>query len=71
VRDFEIYGSCYDNEAMRGRPTEFDQFLANYPWITEKPRRTIKTPCTTIRSRATTRASAPFCNGSFGLIHGV
>jgi len=39
VRDFEIYGSCYYSEAMRGRLTEFDQFLANYPWITEKLRK--------------------------------
>ena len=38
MRDFEIYGSYYDNEAMRGQLAEFDQFLANHPWIAKKLR---------------------------------
>jgi len=36
VRDFEVYGSYYNNEAMRGQLAEFDQFLANQPWIAKK-----------------------------------
>src|SRR5215471_12801127 len=36
VRDFEIYGSYYNDEAMRGQLAEFDQFLANHPWIAKK-----------------------------------
>jgi hypothetical protein len=38
VRDFEIYGSYYNDEAMRGLLAEFDQFLANHPWIAKKLR---------------------------------
>ena len=38
VRDFEIYGSYYNDEAMRGQLAEFDQFLANHPWIAKKLR---------------------------------
>jgi uncharacterized protein VirK/YbjX len=38
VRDFEIYGSYYNNEAMRGQLSEFDQFLGNHPWIAKKLR---------------------------------
>ena len=38
VRDFEIYGSYYNDEAMRSQLAEFDQFLANHPWIAKKLR---------------------------------
>ena len=38
LRDFEIYGSYYNNEAMRGQLAEFDVFLANHPWISKKLR---------------------------------
>jgi hypothetical protein len=38
VRDFEIYGSNYNNEAMRAQLAEFEQFLANHRWIAKKLR---------------------------------
>ena len=59
VRDFEIYGSYYNDEAMRG---QLAGSTSSWPIIRGSPKSCVRTPpgrtirisCTTIRSCATT-----------------
>ena len=73
VHDFEIYGSYYNNEAMRGQLAESTSFSANHPWVVTKLREkpSLANDQDFLHDNPELRAPTSFCNRSFGLIHGA